>query len=126
MQKKFVNEEKEILMSHKQCKKKMEEKNNRPPKHPKEYDQFAQTEAFANLLTSFSIRNGLRFTVSFDTLVVMYRACSYEVAIHRFSPWCHLFTNSELIVLDYLMDISEYFDAYGKSSFVCNGCLNDN
>ena len=89
--------------------------NNPPPKYPKEYAEFAQSEAFSNLLLLFSIRNGLRFTVTFDTLVVMYRACSYEMAIFRYSPWCHLFTNSELEILDYLMDISEYFDAYGTT-----------
>lgn len=112
MKQKFPNEEKEILMTHKKCKKMMEK--NPPPKNPPEYDMFAQSEAFAKLLTAFSQRNGLRFTVTFDTLVVIYRACSYEMAIHRYSPWCQLFDNSELKVLDYLMDISEYFDAYGR------------
>lgn len=101
-------------MTHKTCKRMLEERQRPPPKHPPEYYQFAGSEAFIQLLLRFSERNGLRVTLNFDSLVLVYRACSYELAIHRHSPWCALFTGAELQVLDYLMDISEYFDAYGQ------------
>lgn len=109
-------EEKPLLMTHKTCKRMLEERQRPPPKHPPEYYQFAGSEAFIQLLLRFSERNGLRVTLNFDSLVLVYRACSYELAIHRHSPWCALFTGAELQVLDYLMDISEYFDAYGTEA----------
>lgn len=66
------------------------------------------------MLMEFSQRNGFSFTISIESIILLYKACAYETALFNFSPWCHLFTRTELIVIEYILDVDEYHDAYGQ------------
>lgn len=100
-------------MSHRVCKNLLKEKIKQM-KMPKAYKQFAESEAFTLMLSRFSKRIGLPYTLSLKSMLLVYRICIYEDAILNKSPWCDLFTQPELEMIEYLLDIDEYHDAHGR------------
>ena len=50
--------------------------------------------------------------LNFEQLDNIYRVCGYEIAIYRHSPWCELFTNAELKVMEFLDDVLQFNEAY--------------
>lgn len=104
-------------MSHRTCKKMISSKGKEIPKS-KELLNLMQSKPIIQMLNKFSQRIGLNYTISLKSLLLLYKACSYEIAIYRFSPWCHLFILPELKIIEYLLDVEEYFDAYRKFFFL--------
>ena len=68
----------------------------------------------AALVDQWNARNGLVGTsqLNFKQLDSIYRVCGYEIAIYRHSPWCDLFTVSELKVMEFLDDVLQFNEAY--------------
>nr|XP_027205533.1 multiple inositol polyphosphate phosphatase 1-like [Dermatophagoides pteronyssinus] len=118
-QKKFPKISKDVLMSHKKCKRLIEDSlsessessSSKIPKS-KKFSKLLESKPIKMMSINFSQRNGLKYTMKIESLIMLYKACSYETAIYTFSPWCHLFSESELKIIEYLLDIDEYFDAY--------------
>lgn len=109
-------------MSHRTCKKMINSKGKEMPKS-RELSKLIQSKPIIQMLNQFSQRIGLDYTISLESLILLYKACSYEIAIYRFSPWCHLFILPELKIIEYLLDVEEYFDAY-RRFFFSNQFLN--
>ncbi|KAH9516844.1 multiple inositol polyphosphate phosphatase 1 isoform X1 [Dermatophagoides farinae] len=111
-QTKFKKFSKDVLMSHKKCKGLIiDSSGSKIPKSQK-YLKLLESKPIKMMLINFSQRNGLEYTIKIESLIMLYKACSYETAIFAFSPWCHLFTQSELKIIEYLLDVDEYHDAY--------------
>src|SRR6218665_1427658 len=103
-------------MSHRQCKSKLEEnhKETIEAMQEEQMDKLLKSSSMTSMLRHFSERHHFPVTLGADTVLLMHRVCSFEMAIYDSSPWCLLFTNSELKFLTYVLDRQEYFDAYGE------------
>jgi len=67
-------------------------------------------------LRAISDRLGFRDQLSIDVLKLAYSMCRYDKAINytQVSPWCAAFSESDLIVFEYLDDLDYYYkDGYG-------------
>lgn len=96
-----------VLLAHRKFKKKNKNKTKKDELDIKFIEAMVQ---------QFCERNGLETgSITIDTLKLIYRVCSYEMAHSRHSPWCRLFTNSELQVIEYLCDMQAYKTAYTAS-----------
>ena len=64
-----------------------------------------------------SKRIGFRNKVlSYKELKMIYRGCSFGLAIHNDETWCKLFTDDELKSLEYFEDLDDFYcDAYGRN-----------
>ncbi|KAI7690366.1 hypothetical protein SSS_05872 [Sarcoptes scabiei] len=108
---KFKKKIKGILLSHKECKNYLKSNGSTIPES-EDLQTLIKSLPIQEMLMEFSQRNGFSFTISIESIILLYKACAYETALFNFSPWCHLFTRTELIVIEYILDVDEYHDAY--------------
>lgn len=96
------------------------DKNNLPDS---ELNKFLRSELYIQTLADISTRLGFLYNLSNDQVEAMWDACRYEQAWHlqQYSPWCSVFTKSQVNVLEYKEDLKYYYQnsyGYEKSSDV--------
>lgn len=82
----------------------------------KEKEKYIRTDEVHSQLSEISQRLGLNFTLSFDTVHLMYIACSFETAwsSKNVSPWCFIFRKPDMKVFEYAEELKYYWrDGYG-------------
>lgn len=90
-----------------------------------EFKTFKHGKEMRNVLQKVS--NKLKFKSGMleeEHIVGMYTACMFEVAIYdRENTWCELFEEEDLLVLDYLSDLKQYWKrGYGHPINYQIGC----
>ena len=51
-----------------------------------------------------------------EELEVMHHMCGYETAYYGNSSWCELFTDAESLVVEYWLDLDQYWaESYGHT-----------
>lgn len=81
--------------------------------------EFEESDRMRKVLSDVSRRLGLRSELSAKQVKMLYKICSFSIAIEGSSPFCSLFAKSDLATIEYLNDLDDYFgDAYGASSMV--------
>ncbi|OTF74236.1 Multiple inositol polyphosphate phosphatase-like protein [Euroglyphus maynei] len=111
-QTKFKKFSKDVLMSHKKCKRFIIDSLGSKIPRSEKFSKLLESKPIKMMAINFSQRNGLNYTIKIESLIMLYKACSYETAIFSTSPWCQLFTQKELKIIEYLLDVDEYHDAY--------------
>ena len=76
-----------------------------------EYKNFKHGEEMRSVLEKVSSKLKIGHGVLSEEYVVgMYTACIFEVAIYeRENTWCEIFDEEDLVVLDYLSDLKQYW-----------------
>lgn len=97
------------MLTHKTCKQLLDS----PPDISKDYTRLIESDSMKYLLMSFSDRIGIQYTLSLDSVINIYKICQYEIALFKYSPWCPLFNEPELKLLEYMYDIELYHESYG-------------
>ncbi|VVC24780.1 Histidine phosphatase superfamily,Histidine phosphatase superfamily, clade-2,Histidine acid [Cinara cedri] len=90
-----------------------------------ELRKFQHGEEMQRVLLGVSKTMGLNYTLSLDTVLVMYESCRYEKSWHvRSHPaWCAVFSQDDLDVLEYREDLHYYYSTgYGDSFNERLGC----
>ncbi|CAH1401394.1 unnamed protein product [Nezara viridula] len=104
-----------ILRFYKLCDKwKKEVKKN--PKTKYELNKYRTSPEVHNMLMQVSSRIGLNYTLSFDTLHLIFTACAFETAWfpQSFSQWCSPFEKKDIEVMEYFEELKYFWrDGYG-------------
>ncbi|XP_051168153.1 multiple inositol polyphosphate phosphatase 1 isoform X2 [Leptopilina boulardi] len=111
----YENAEKDdpILRFYKNCKL-WRQAIHKKPAATKEREKFIKSRTVENMLNEFSERIGEK--LDFDTVLLIYLACSFETALGQVSPWCDLLSLKDFEILDYLEDLKSFWkDGYGHS-----------
>jgi len=89
-------------------------------KNPNTYlerKRFENSAPFTQLREKLVLRTGLaKEDISVDNVEAVYMTCAFETAWEpeKISPWCHLFDEPGLDVMQYRQDIEYYWvDGYG-------------
>lgn len=102
-----------ILRYYKFCEKwkKTVDKN---PEALREYEKFKHSDVINSTLAAVSHRLGFNYSLNFEDVALMYFTCAYETAWtpKTISPWCFVFSEMDLMALEYLQDL-KYFWLHG-------------
>ncbi|CAG9786518.1 unnamed protein product [Diatraea saccharalis] len=82
-----------------------------------EMNKYMDTLEFREMLHRLQNRSGLDERLTSSEAVALYDLCRFDRAFSstRSSPWCALFTDRDLIILEYLNDIRHYYrNGYGS------------
>ncbi|XP_015111808.1 multiple inositol polyphosphate phosphatase 1 [Diachasma alloeum] len=96
------------------------------PHYGKELADFLRGHEFSDLIRNVSSRLGFQYQLSADKIRSMYDMCRYEKAwaVEKLSPWCAIFSNEELKVMEYTEDLEYYYTAgYGREVNKIIGCF---
>ncbi|RWS25406.1 Multiple inositol polyphosphate phosphatase-like protein [Leptotrombidium deliense] len=114
--------EKDFLLFHSMCKEKIKQKSGKLPKF-KTLKDFRKSELMTKIGEAVKMRLGLQREIDFSIIDALVKTCAYEYATYNDSPWCALFTNTELQVMEYYYDLKDYLeDAYGSTTYA-SSCL---
>lgn len=81
-----------------------------------EWQKFIDGPEVAATVAAVSKRLGFVVPLSYDQVSLTYTMCRYDKALYygQLSPWCAAFSNSDLLVLEYVDDLLYYYkDGYG-------------
>ncbi|GLV32949.1 Multiple inositol polyphosphate phosphatase 2 [Carabus blaptoides fortunei] len=81
-----------------------------------ERTQFIQGPIVGALLEEISAKLGFKTVLNFDDLYTMYMTCAFETSwsTQLPSPWCNVFDNKSIQVMEYSEDLKYYWiDGYG-------------
>lgn len=112
-----------LLQLYKICKSWLDQVSNTSGKN--EVDKLLNGPLFGEMIDNVSRRLGFSGRLSFDDVLIMYTACSFENAwyIDKRSPWCAAFTKDEKILFEYQEDLSYYYySSYGQTLSSVIGC----
>lgn len=90
-----------------------------------EHKKFAGSSHMQNVVKKVNERLGLNNELSISDISIMYIACGFETAWNKRtkSPWCSLFTEENLKVLEYMEDLKYYWqDGYGHELTYKQAC----
>uniref|UniRef100_U5EQ88 Multiple inositol polyphosphate phosphatase 1 n=1 Tax=Corethrella appendiculata TaxID=1370023 RepID=U5EQ88_9DIPT len=93
------------------------------PASMKEFDRFKNGPEMRKVITKFSRK--LATFVNADDIHLMYTTCAFETAWFKdkISPWCTLFDEHSIHVLEFLEDLEYYWiDGYGYSLTYKQAC----
>ncbi|CAH0398510.1 unnamed protein product [Chilo suppressalis] len=82
-----------------------------------EINEYTNTLEFQHMLQRVQNRSGLQEPLTATKVIGFYDLCRYGRAISstKTSPWCALFADQDLMILEYLNDIRHYFrNGYGS------------
>lgn len=106
-----------LLQFHKECGKLIKDKED----NPAEVDKLENGPYMQRVLDRMSWRLG--FNVTREDAKVMARICAFEYAIRDHSPWCAVFGEDELKVLEFRDDLDDYYeDGYGRDRNYIQAC----
>ncbi|XP_063995033.1 multiple inositol polyphosphate phosphatase 1-like [Diachasmimorpha longicaudata] len=100
--------------------------NENDPHYGKELTDFLKGQEFSNVIQNVSSRLGFQYPLSADKIRSMYDMCRYDKvwAVEKLSPWCAVFNNEELKVMEYAEDLEYYYTAgYGREVNKIIGCF---
>lgn len=87
-------------------------------------NDFIGGDVMKSVRENVSKRIGLNHTLSWKEIKIIYRGCSFGVAIHGDDTWCTLFTKGDLKILEYYEDLDDYYtDGYGRAINTVAPCL---
>ncbi|XP_043527414.1 multiple inositol polyphosphate phosphatase 1-like [Frieseomelitta varia] len=112
-----------LLQLYKICKPWVDQVSNTSGKN--EVDKLLNGSLFSRMIDNVSRRLGFSERLSFDDVLIMYTACSFENAwyIDKRSPWCAAFTKDEEEVFEYEEDLYYYYySSYGETLSSVIGC----
>lgn len=95
------------------------------PDTVREMNDFQDGDIMASLLQNVSRRLGFNTTLTIDNANAMYDGCRFDKAWHvkEISPWCAVFSEEELKVMEYREDLLYYYYAgYGMDLNTQVGC----
>ncbi|XP_039293085.1 multiple inositol polyphosphate phosphatase 1 isoform X2 [Nilaparvata lugens] len=73
-------------------------------------DEFLSSPTMAEALIRISYRLGLNYTLDYSEAKLMLRYCASQSAWDGHdSPWCHVFSDQELKIIDHADDIRRYY-----------------
>ncbi|XP_064609373.1 multiple inositol polyphosphate phosphatase 1-like [Liolophura sinensis] len=78
---------------------------------------FRDSHEMLGVISAVTSRLGLQHgTVSFHDVEAMYDACAFEHGVYRSSPWCAVFSDDDIKVMEYYEDLRYYWEfGYGHS-----------
>lgn len=84
----------------------------------REFYKFISSEQLYDVADSISHRLGLNESLTFSNISILYDMCRFDTAWNyqtvSSSPWCNVFSNADLQVLEYTEDLQNYWkDGYG-------------
>lgn len=106
-----------ILRFYKACDKWRETVDKNPEAY-EEQQKFEQSKLFQEMVEQVSKRLGFEEKISSDDIKLMYTTCGFETAWfpNEVSPWCTIFTEKDLQILEYNEDLEYYWiDGHGFS-----------
>jgi len=104
-----------LLRFYKTCPKWKQEVDDNPDA-VQEKTLFEQSDEFLSMIQSVSDRLGFETSLSLDDIDRFYMMCSFEKAWRpkKLSPWCAVFSENDLEILEYREDLDYYYeDGYG-------------
>ncbi|XP_012144858.2 multiple inositol polyphosphate phosphatase 1 [Megachile rotundata] len=115
--------EDKLLKAYKTCKAWKNETKNSASNA--EMEAFENSQRYDKLINDISKRLGFQHNLTLDEVMDMYTACVFEKAWHvdKVSPWCAVFTEEELKVIEYKSDLYYYYHTgYGQKMSSRIGC----
>ncbi|KAJ8731977.1 hypothetical protein PYW08_014707 [Mythimna loreyi] len=97
--------------------------NNEVHDNPDSYKmslQYMETPEYVNMKEKLEKRLGLNFTLTNKNIIAIYDLCRYTSygLTNEFSPWCAVFTQEDLKMIEYVGDLEHYYrSGYGASKF---------
>ncbi|KAJ8731981.1 hypothetical protein PYW08_014711 [Mythimna loreyi] len=82
--------------------------------------QYMETPEYVNMKNRIEKRLGLNFTLTNRNIIAIYDLCRYisDGINNTFSPWCAVFTEEDLKIIEYVGDLEHYYrSGYGASKF---------
>lgn len=96
------------------------------PEAVREKDLYKSSSDMKSVIHRVSSRLGFKYDLEFSMVRNMYDLCRSEKAVYYqrpVSPWCAAFTKEDLVVLEYYMDLSYYYNSgYGNPMTMKLGC----
>ncbi|XP_012256732.2 uncharacterized protein LOC105686456 [Athalia rosae] len=95
------------------------------PKNIIEWTTFGKGPEIQNLKFQVSERIGFLYNLTDATIFAMYDMCRYDISWRPLSPspWCAVFTEEELRILEYRDDLQDYYKrSYGHEYNTKLGC----
>ncbi|XP_069691317.1 multiple inositol polyphosphate phosphatase 1-like [Periplaneta americana] len=114
----------QLIKPYDTCQKWKREVDENPDTVKEMYD-FQDGDIMASLLQNVSLRLGFNTTITIDNVNAMYDGCRFDKAWHvqEISPWCAMFSEEELKVMEYREDLLYYYYAgYGMDLNKQVGC----
>ena len=97
-------------------------------KNPATYSErilFENSEPFRDMLVKLQKRLGLERPLSVDEVELIHQTCAFETSWnpHKTSPWCYIFDEEDLKILEYRQDLEYYWvDGYGHELTYKQAC----
>ncbi|KAJ8732800.1 hypothetical protein PYW07_015399 [Mythimna separata] len=82
--------------------------------------QYMESPEYANMKRRIEKRLGLSFSLTNKNVIAIYDLCRYisNGITNKYSPWCAVFTEEDLKIIEYVGDLEHYFrSGYGSSKF---------
>ncbi|KAJ8732801.1 hypothetical protein PYW07_015400 [Mythimna separata] len=82
--------------------------------------QYMDNPEYVNMKEKIEERLGLSFPLTNKNLIAIYDLCRYtsDGITKQFSPWCAVFTEEDLKIIEYVGDLEHYYrSGYGTSQF---------
>nr|XP_032517365.1 multiple inositol polyphosphate phosphatase 1-like [Danaus plexippus plexippus] len=114
-----------VARPYRYCQKRWDEISN-STRIASKIQKYTETKEFKKLQANVQRRVGLDFELNPKSILSVYNLCrnyrSYSVL--KRSPWCALFTDDELMILEYVENITHYYrNGYGHSTNILLGAL---
>ncbi|KAI5639130.1 histidine phosphatase superfamily (branch 2) domain-containing protein [Phthorimaea operculella] len=111
-----VREVEDVIRTYEKCDR-YQELVKGAPEVTKEVEDFENSSDYQNIKAAVQQRLGIAYQLTEEDIYSFYESCrfyrSWDVTYR--SPWCSVFTDEELVVLDYRDDVRHYYrNGYGS------------
>nr|XP_034824785.1 multiple inositol polyphosphate phosphatase 1-like [Maniola hyperantus] len=83
-----------------------------------EYERYSNSSEYLVTKDRIRRRTGIEYNLTDETITALYDLCRYTWSAEdsKISPWCALFTNTDLEILEYAQDLRHYYrNSYGTA-----------